>query len=380
MTARAASLYDHISEQLHRLCAAVGLTQPRRVLTLLRDVLGPAAERSVTEPPLWSSGVADDHTPIEFSVALDGKKDATLRILGESISTEPNPVTNLQATHTFINSMAERFRMSMNRFHRVQDLFLAADPPKHFALWYSLIFRTEEDPDVKIYFNPDARGRHRAPELIAEALRRLNLGEAYQTIIRHAVRPGQLGKGDRFSFFALDLHDRPRSRAKVYLSHYEAEAGDMMRASRAVYGIDPEQIEEFCSIIGGGAGPFRRRPLVSSYTFVEGNTDRPSGYSLYLPIRDYVPDDEEALHRVKKVLRRYDLDSDVIERAIGAVARRPLHEDTGLIAHVSLRLGPASPGVTVYLSSEAYRRPVAEERVPVSTPRLADAEPVNACQ
>jgi len=55
------------------------------------------------------------------------------------------------------------------------------------------------------------------------------------------------------------------------------------------------------------------------------------------------------------LLDRYGFDGAVFERAITALTQRLLLDGVGLIAHVSLRLGPPRPGVTVYLSSEAYR-------------------------
>jgi hypothetical protein len=74
-----------------------------------------------------------------------------------------------------------------------------------------------------------------------------------------------------------------------------------------------------------------------------------------VPIRSYVSDDEEARDRVAALLERYGFDSVELDRIITALTRRPLREGVGLIAHVSLRLGLPRPGVTVYLSAEAYQ-------------------------
>jgi hypothetical protein len=57
---------------------------------------------------------------------------------------------------------------------------------------------------------------------------------------------------------------------------------------------------------------------------------------------------------VLELMSRYDLDAALLDRAIDAVTRRPLEQGVGLIAHVALRLGQPRPGLTVYLSSEAY--------------------------
>jgi hypothetical protein len=121
-----------------------------------------------------------------------------------------------------------------------------------------------------------------------------------------------------------------------------------------VDGVDLDTLAEFCSTAGGGRDRFDGRPLVSSYTFLAG-ADGPLGYSLYVPIRSYVNDDAEARSRVMALLDRHGFDSVALDRAIDAVAGRPLADGVGLIAHVSLRLGPPRPGITVYLSAEAYQ-------------------------
>jgi DMATS type aromatic prenyltransferase len=257
----------------------------------------------------------------------------------------------------------------MSRFDRVQDLFAGEHPQGEFALWHSLIFRNGRAPEFKVYFNPEVKGVDRAPALVAKALHRLGLGESYQTMLDHSVRPGELAKGDRLTFFALDLHDGPQARVKVYLTHHHADVRDVVRAARVVDGIDVAELAEFCRAAGGGTGPFDGRPLVGSYTLTEG-AEKPVGYSVYVPIRSYVSDDGEARDRVAALLARYGFDSAELDRAISAVTTRPLGGGVGLIAHVSLRLGPPRPGVTVYLSSEAYRvSPPRPRQIPAARTR-----------
>ncbi|GIH20273.1 prenyltransferase [Rugosimonospora africana] len=310
----------------------------------------------MSEPPAWPSGIADDHTPIEYSVAFNESEPdrLTLRILGEALDTVPSATTNMSAARRFIQAQAGRFGLAVSRFDQVNELFATDDPRGDFGLWHSMVFRPGRRPEFKVYFNPEVKGVHRAPGLVAEALRRLGLEKSYDTALEYAIRPGELGRDDRLTFFAVDLHDQPHARVKLYLSHYNAQARDVVRAARAVAGIEADEIAEFCALAGGGTVTFAGRPLVGSYTFLSGQ-DRPVGYSVYVPIRSYVRDDEQAYRRVTGLLERYGFDSGQLDRAIDAVARRPLRDGVGLIAHVSLRLGPPRPGVTVYLSAEAYR-------------------------
>jgi hypothetical protein len=163
-----------------------------------------------------------------------------------------------------------------------------------------------------------------------------------------------LARLDRLTFFALDLHDGPHARVKLYLSHHDATERDVARIAGIVEGIAPQEAAEFCVTATGGSAFRADRPLVSSYTFLSGR-DRPVGFSVYVPIRSYVKDDEEARDRAVSLLNRYGFDSRQLDQMIAAVARRPLRDGAGLVAHVSLRLGLPRPGVTVYLSAEAYQ-------------------------
>lgn len=362
---RGSSVFEHLSGQVVRLCKVAG-TDPEVPLDLLGDLLGSIASRPLSEPPAWPSNVADDHTPVEFSVAYSDGEPPVLRILAEALGSPPGALTNLSAAYRFLGIQARRFGLSTSRFDAVRDLFATEDPQGEFALWYSLVFRSGRRPEFKVYFNPELKGMERAPDLVAEALHRLGLGASYQTMLDRGVRPGELGRGDRLAFFALDLHDGPQARVKLYLTHRSAEVRDVVRAAGLVDGVDLTELAEFCVAAGGGTGPFDGRPLVGSYTFTEGAA-KPVGYSIYLPIRSYVSDDEEARDRVVALLARYGFDSAAFDRAVTAVTQRSLRAGVGLIAHVSLRLGPPRPGVTVYLSAEAYRvSPPRSRQVPAA--------------
>ncbi|MGI5211750.1 tryptophan dimethylallyltransferase family protein [Plantactinospora sp. CA-290183] len=357
------SLFEHLSGQLTRMCD-VAETDPSAPLELLGDLLGTSGSRSLAEGPAWPSQVADDHTPVEFSVAFNEGEPPTLRILGEVLGTPPGVRANLSATRRFLSRHADLHRPRQTRLDSVQDLFLTEDPQGAFGLWCSLVFRHGRLPEFKVYLNPEVKGVERAPDLVAEALRQLGLEGSYRRMLDHGIRPGELGRRDRLTFFALDLHDGPQARVKLYLTHHDAEVRDVVRAAGAVDGVDGAELAEFCVAAGGGTHLFDGRPLVGSYTFTRG-AEKPVGYSVYVPIRDYVSDDEEARERVVALLARYGFDSGELDRTIAAVTQRPLGEGTGLIAHVSLRLGPPRPGVTVYLSAEAYGvGPARPRRVP----------------
>jgi DMATS type aromatic prenyltransferase len=215
-----------------------------------------------------------------------------------------------------------------------------------------VVLRPDGQHEFKVYFNPAVRGAERAPDLVAQALTRLGLRQAHDAVITHAVRPG--GRSDHFVYFALDLRPEPHSRVKVYVAHDRARTADLERAARAARGVRPGAARDFCRLMGGPRVAFAQRPLLSCYAFLPGNGSRPSGYTLHLPIRDYVADDRSALDRTTAVLKRHGSDPSVLDRVLKILARRPLDNGAGLISYVSVRMSQLQPGITIYLSSEAY--------------------------
>jgi DMATS type aromatic prenyltransferase len=346
------SLLDHLTGQWSGLCALTGV-DPVSSLKLLCDAVGSAATTPLSGGPVWTSDVADDHTPIEFSVAFNQRGRPTLRLLAETQADRPGAAANLAAGYAFVDAQYGRPGFRTHRLDGMRDLFTSERPQGHFGLWHSLVFRPGDDAEFKVYLNPEMHGIGQSPAVVAEAMHRLGLTEAYHAIVTDGLRPGELGRADRLSFFALDLRDDPRARIKLYVSQYHAGARDVVRAARVVDGIDPAEAAELCVTAGGRADGFDGRPLISSFTLAPGHP-RPVGYSLYVPIRSYVNDDEEARDRVATVLLRHGFHVSDLDRAVDAVARRPLDAGVGLLAHVSLRLGRPHPGVSVYLSAEAY--------------------------
>lgn len=347
-------LADDISFRTGELCRAVGFPEfPDKHADLIREMLGPGGARPIDQPPAWPCDVADDHTPVEYSLAVDHTGRPAVRLLLETLGASPSLRTNVCAARELLPRLAERYGFSLAPFEAVAELFLPEDeePQGRFAWWWSVVLRPGAPPAFKIYFNPEVRGRSAAPGLVAAGLDRLGFGGAFDTLTRRALRPGAL---DRYAFFSIDLHTQPDPRVKVYLAHHDADLAQLLRAARAAREVDEEQVREFTAIAGGGTGRFRARPLISSLSFLAGDTDRASGYSVYLPVRDYAEDDEVTLRRAHTLLTRHGMDPAVLDRALAVVARRPLNEGVGLIPHLSLRTGRPHTGLTVYLSAETY--------------------------
>ncbi|MBM7773587.1 hypothetical protein JOD54_003791 [Actinokineospora baliensis] len=350
----AVSLNEHTGAQLRRLCAVVGLAERAdEVASVLADILGPSGDRSLADPVPWRSDVADDHTPVEYSIAFEEDGSHTLRLLVEAGAREPSPSANLLAALAALDRLAQRYPLSLDRFAAVRELFLPAEPRGVFALWFSVVV-TKARVAVKVYLNPQVHGRAAAPGLVAAGLERLGLTTAWSDLGAHAPRPGSTL--DRFSFFALDLDDTPRSRVKVYQSHFRAGQRELGVLGAACPLTDADVLAHFTATIGR-RDRYDGRPLVTSHIYLAGH-ERPRGFSVYLPVRDYVRDDVVALARTRTLLSAHGFDATVLDDAVAAVTGRPLAAGAGLIAHVSLRMGSPRPGVTVYLSAEAYAVPV----------------------
>jgi len=346
------SLLRALDTQMSRLCEVAGVRSPE-ARPLLADLLGAAGSRPVSAPPLWPSGIADDHSPVEFSVAFDdGGRAPTVRILGESLDAAPSVTRNGHAARAFVHQQAARFGLATSQFEQVWKLFATNRPAGEFMVWHSLVLRDGRTPEFKVYFNPEVQGEDRSVDLVREGLRRLGCGASFDSLLGRVIRPGAPSR-DRLTFFALDLHDAPHNRVKLYLSHHDARVEDAVRAAGVVDGVDTDVVAEFCEMAAGPHRVMSGRPLVSSYSYLGGGAE-PAGYSVYVPIRSYVSDDQEAFDRTRAILERFGFDATLLDRLPGALTDRPLRDGVGLIAHVSLRLGPPRPGVTVYLSAEAY--------------------------
>ncbi|RKT87519.1 aromatic prenyltransferase, DMATS type [Saccharopolyspora antimicrobica] len=344
------TLGELAKRQLKNLCDVLGIdkTSPPQ---LLGELLGPVAARPLSEPPLWPSGVADDATPLEFSVQFEDSGARHLRIHLERLAGRPSPAANLQAAKDLTAELADRYDLAVERLHAVQDIFTSDDPQSWFSWAFSLIFDEAGNPSFKLYFNTDMHGAGAAQQVVSDAFERLGMTSASELVSTYALR--REGK-DLPTFFAIDLDRSAQARVKLYFRQLDARPADAEHAAAAVPGVDRNTIREFCATLAPGVERFCGRPLMSSYSFLEGDPEKPSNYSLYLPIRDYVPHDAVARERAAEHLRHHGFDLAALDDSLGALTDRPLDARAGLLAHVSLRLTQDRLGTSLYFSSEAY--------------------------
>src|SRR4029077_18354724 len=316
-------LGDHVDWQLRRLCRAVGLKGFQDLYAgLMRELLGPAATEALGELPAWESQISDDHTPVEYSISFDMGRMPRLRFLVEPSDRRPDLGANMQAGLQVLKVLADRYQFSLDRLSMLQDLFFPRRPQGPFGLWLAAELGRTGTPRFKAYLNPSVHGPNRAWQVVAEALARLGFGDAFPSLLRYGVpRHPQV---DRFYIFSLDLGSPwGRPRVKVYIRHEGFSGAEAAQAGCAVPGVSPESIAQFCELVGG-PGPFTGRPLISCFSFVEGDHERPSAYTIHLPIRDYVLHDADARNRVSAALDCYGFDASLLRRGLAGVLQRPL--------------------------------------------------------
>ncbi|WP_280872135.1 tryptophan dimethylallyltransferase family protein [Streptomyces sp. MJP52] len=350
------TLGEHTGGQLLRLARAIGMDEDdaQSSTQTLLSALGPVARRPLHLRPPTLSHLSDDHTPVEFSLSFSSRGIPSLRVLLEPGFGRADLARNGQAGLRAVRDMARRWNFSTERLDELEDLFLPADPQGSFALWIALELRPSGVPKVKVYLNPAASGPERAAATVREALRRLGHEDAFDV----------LPPGDQHLFFALDLGDWEEPRAKVYLAHHKLSATGAGTLSRMDDGPRPADIQAFFHAATGTDpagddedGPLpHRRPVQTCHAVTDTAAGRPTGFTLYVPVRDYVRHDGEALKRAVTVLTRHGMDPSPLRHALSALTSRHLRDGVGLVAYLGVaHQQGTSPRVTIYLSSEAYR-------------------------
>ncbi|MFF3935911.1 tryptophan dimethylallyltransferase family protein [Streptomyces phaeofaciens] len=362
------TLGGHTARQLLRLGEIAGLARAdsKVYARTLVEALGPVAERPLHLPPPSDSFISDDHTPVEFSLSFEPDAAPTLRVLLEPGAGDTGPAENGRTGLRVLRELAGRWGISTARLDELEDLFLPPSPEGPLALWCALELRPGSVPRVKAYLNPAANGAKNAAKTVRKALKRLGHRQAFKA----------LPDGDRLLFFALDLGDWDEPRAKVYLAHHDLPVAEVAALARMDGGPAPAEIEEFLRLATGsdtGAddGPQRRlvrRPFQTCHAFTNTGSGLPSGFTLYVPVRDHAPHDGEALARATDLLKRYAIDPAPLHQALTAVTERRPEDGVGLVAYLGLAHQQGRPPrIMTYISSEAY-----QVRPPV-TPRPAGA-------
>jgi DMATS type aromatic prenyltransferase len=359
------TFFEHGAAILGRLAHATGLgSQEASIRSTFRLMMEPWGDRLLGDTRGWSSDVADDRSPYEFSVVLGGA-EPELRFLVEPQGEEPSPASRWEANVHLARRLAREFDVPLERLHKVEMLF-RPQRDAGFAAWYSASFRAGCKPQYKIYWDAQARGRYLAEALCEETLWQLGFQKAWPSMTRAALCRGPAI--DEPKYISLDLHRDGEARVKLYVRHHAATLADIEQVLATAFDRSGE-IARFCEAMMGHQGPYVTRPVFSCTAFTVPEDSEPAARTLYVPIASYVPHDEEARRRITTYLQCRGLAGDLYEAVLGAFVSRPLAARGGLHSYVGLREGPHAPRVTVYLSPDTQPSQVPIMSSPLAIPR-----------
>ena len=348
MSARSLTLFDEGAATFDRLAAALALGDEPG--SLFRTLIAPLQQSSAREPPAWPSDISDDHTPFEFSLAL-GEHGAEARCLFEAKGDAPDVVSRANAARALNQWLERRYPLDLSRLAAVEDLFLPAAPQGSWAMWHAVAFRRQRAPEFRVYLNPHAQGPGRANAVVDEALGRLGFGGAFRTLLTHALRRGP--DQDDLRYFSLDL-GQAEARVKVYVFHEQADPQLLEEAARGGLNYVAGEVSELCRSMAG-PGPHTSRPIATCYAFTAADRARPLTSTVHVPIRSYAPNDRVAAERLMAYADRRAVDAGDLQKALDAVAHRPLAAGSGIVTYASMRAEGPRARLTAYLAAECYR-------------------------
>jgi DMATS type aromatic prenyltransferase len=346
------SFRAHGVERLERLCQAVGLADKSApICRLFTRMIAPWGEDPVGRTPRWPSDIGDDHSPYEFSVSFGGAPE--LRILVEAMGRPATLASNRDAALALTDLLARECEADRRRLDAIQDLFLPEQPQGQFVIWHAVSFWPDRGPEVKVYFNPQCRGRHLAPALIEEALVRLGFAKAYGQIARTAGLRGPWL--DEYKYLSVDLAAHAAARVKVYVRHHRPTFDDLERAASAASSYRPGEVTAFTREITGIEGDtIDARPLATCHNFLAECGERPVVATTHVPVSAYAGNDEIAAERIARGLGRFGLPEETYRKVLAASAWRPLSDGIGMQSYASFKRHGDRVKVTVYFPPELY--------------------------
>ena len=335
------TLLDLGTEHLVTLSRVLGYPaeETRSATALFRRFAVPWAGAPAAGTPPWPSDITDDHTPFEFSLAIeDGTPE--LRFLTEAQAESPTVRSNWVAARALNHELSRDYEIDLGRLAAVEDLFVPTGDCPRFAMWHAVCLPLGKAPEFKIYLNPQARGLAHAPRLVAAAMARLGLGGAHLPA---------LGPEDELRYVSLDLCAGAQARIKIYIAHHRASSARIEAAVSSVRGHSPGRATAFCRAMSEPTNSFEALPLLTCLSFVSGD-NQPTSATVHVPVRAYAENDQLIEQRVLGYMSRPN--STVYRAALAAFAHRSLALRRGMQTYVSLRM--ERERMTVYLAPEAY--------------------------
>lgn len=346
------SLKNYTTGRLGMLCGAAGFGPQRtqEIKETFAALVSPWAERPVQARSQWVSDIADDNTPIEFSMAISDSA-VEVRALFETQADQPTLAAYRKAGLEFQERLAREFGASLDRLRQVEDLFVPEGMQGGFAIWNAVVFSQTRPPEFKAYLNPQAQGVDNAAELIRAGLSRLGLSGSWGLLEETVLRRGF--ELDELKYLALDLIPGQHSRIKVYVRHHEVTPRELEAAASAAETYVPGETQEFVRAMCGENELLLERAAFTCSSFVDGSRSQPKATTVYVPVCAYARDDSVVLERVCQYMQSIGADSSRYESIIRGFANRPLDDGVGMQPWAAFRRH-GGVRITSYLASEAY--------------------------
>ncbi len=343
--------------KLRALCSALGTNshQTASAFATFARLTEPWLERVPADAPVWHSDITDDHSPFEFSVSLERQR-REVRMLVEAQDDRMTHHQGWEPALDLTRAIALEPGVSLARFERIAELFAPdAHIPARFSLWHAAAVPDSGPVLYKLYLNPQVLGAAAAPGLVREALKLLNIPQAWHAI--EALLAVSAGRNE-ILYFALDLTDTPHARVKVYVAHHSVRTAALEHQLAFFRTYEPGDATWLTRTLANSDGPFCQRPVLSCLSIADASPD--PQVTLHFPIRCYARDDAAIIRRLQQALG--EPSGSELADATNAYAGRSLDAGRGLITYVSIRRS-LNEGVRVvtYLSPEAYRVEPAEE-------------------
>ena len=337
-------------EKLTALCNAAGLEhKTAEAIEIFQAMTVSWGDRKICEISSWQSNVSDDGAPFEFSIAFKDDR-AELRILLEAQGKEPNLQSNWEAGLNLNHYLVERYNISLDRFEQIEDLYAPTNPDASFSIWHSACLYVDKDPSFKIYLNPQAQSQSRAAATCEESLVRLGFDRAWSGLAEIAAKRGP--EKDKFAYFSLDLAAHSEARVKIYVRHYDITVDALEEVLSLAQNYVVGDAAEFCNALTPQQNLFSSKPMVSCFSFIEGNDERPASGTLYIPIGYYVANDSLVFDRLNRYFIQHNLPTSAYTKSLQSFSMRSLDSGCGMHSHISMRREQQKCRLVVYLNPE----------------------------
>lgn len=293
------------------------------------------------------SDVSPDGSPVEYAITLTGDIPV-LQLAVEPLVPHGDYAARAEEARRVMSRLSSHYGVHTQRWAQVAGIFLPPEGEADHVAMYGLEAVAGRPPRFKVWLYPQVRGTLRAPELVAEALVKLGLEEAWETVLGHAYRGFEC---DRPALFSLDLTSSATARTKVYFRHYNSSAQHMADICGAGSRRTAAAVRNFCTALTGDGGLGAQPPVTCLTLSREGRHIR-SSVTPYVPLWTAAPNDAVMRARICALLASHGTSSTRYEGTVAALAGRPLPAARGLHNYASLQLKKVGPRIKVYLSPE----------------------------